>query len=71
MDKTKYKSITLNIEDYHAVRGISFKKSRKFSGTITKLINDYVKNLAIDNNCTPEQMNSIEVTYEQRRIEKR
>jgi len=66
MDKTKYKSITLNIDDYHAVRGISYKKSRKFSGTITKLINDYVKNLAVDNDCTPEQMKQDMITLSKR-----
>tara|TARA_R110002020_G_scaffold72418_4_gene186388 strand:+ start:304 stop:510 length:207 start_codon:yes stop_codon:yes gene_type:complete len=55
MDKTKWKSITLNVEDYHAVRGISFKKNRKFSGTITKLINDYIKNVAEDQSLNYEK----------------
>jgi hypothetical protein len=46
MDKTKWKSITLNVDDYHAIRGISYLKNRKFTGTITKLINDYIINMA-------------------------
>tara|TARA_R100000742_G_C4262134_1_gene79947 strand:+ start:343 stop:549 length:207 start_codon:yes stop_codon:yes gene_type:complete len=48
MDKTKWKSITLNVEDYHAARGVSYMKNRKLAGTITKLINDYIKNVAQD-----------------------
>jgi len=49
MDNKNWKSITVNIDDYHAVRGISKMKSRKLSGTIIKLINDYIKNVAKDN----------------------
>ena len=46
MDKTKWKSITLNINDYHAVRGVSFLQQRKFTGTLTMLINDYIESVA-------------------------
>ena len=46
MDKTKWKSITLNIDDYHAARGVSFMQNRKLAGTITMLINDYIQNCA-------------------------
>jgi len=48
MDKTKWKSITLNVDDYHAARGVSYMKNRKLAGTITKLINDYIQNCAQD-----------------------
>ena len=48
MDKTKWKSITLNVDDYHAARGVSYMKNRKLAGTITKLINDYIQNCAED-----------------------
>ena len=46
MDKKKWKSITLNINDYHAVRGVSYLQQRKFTGTITMLINDYIESVA-------------------------
>ena len=46
MDKTKWKSITLNINDYHAVRGVSLLQQRKFTGTLTMLINDYIESVA-------------------------
>ena len=46
MDKTKWKSITLNINDYHAVRGVSFLQQRKFTETLTMLINDYIESVA-------------------------
>ena len=46
MDKTKWKSITLNINDYHSVRGVSFLQQRKFTGTLTMLINDYIESVA-------------------------
>ena len=46
MDKTKWKSITLNIDDYHAARGVSFMQNRKLAGTITMLINNYIENYA-------------------------
>ena len=50
MDKTKWKSITLNINDYHAVRGVSFLQQRKFTGTLTMLINDYIESVAKQKN---------------------
>ena len=46
MDKKKWKSITLNINDYHAVRGVSFVQQRKCTGTLTMLINDYIESVA-------------------------
>ena len=46
MDKTKWKRITLNIDDYHAARGVSFMQNRKLAGTITMLINNYIENCA-------------------------
>ena len=45
MDKNKWKSITLNINDYHTIRGVSFYNYRKLSCTIKKLIDDYINNL--------------------------
>ena len=49
MDNKNWKSITVRIDNYHAVRGISMMKNRKLSGTIIKLIADYIKNVAKDN----------------------
>ncbi len=49
MDNKNWKSITVSIDNYHAVRGISMMKNRKLSGTIIKLIEDYIKNVAKDN----------------------
>mgnify|MGYP003110519828 CR=1 FL=1 len=49
MDKQKWKSVTINIDDYHAARGVSYLKNRKLAGTLTKLINDYISNVADDN----------------------
>ena len=46
MDNKNWKSITVSIDNYHAVRGISMMKNRKLSGTIKKLIEDYIKNVA-------------------------
>ena len=49
MYNKNWKSITVSIDNYHAVRGISMMKNRKLSGTIIKLIEDYIKNVAKDN----------------------
>ena len=42
MDNKNWKSITVSIDNYHAVRGISMMKNRKLSGTIIKLIEDFI-----------------------------
>ena len=49
MDNKNWKSITVSIDNYHAVRGISMMKNRKKAGTIIKLIEDYIKNVAKEN----------------------
>jgi len=43
MDNKNWKSITVSIDNYHAVRGISMMKNRKLSGTIIKLIGEHCK----------------------------
>ena len=58
MDKSKWKSITLNINDYHAIKGVSFYKNRKLSGTIKKLIDDYLNNIAEEKNLNLKEFKS-------------
>ena len=55
MDNSKWKSITLNINDYHTIRGVSFYNYRKLSCTIKKLIDDYINNIAHEKNLNPKE----------------